>query len=77
MANRSFFTWEDVSHLDSIRANFEKTPPVILEELNDKYYSVDGHHRITIANEMGLDNILAFVIKVNKLTHDRLEFKKS
>ena len=55
IANRSFFTWEDGSHLDSIIANFERTPPVILEELNGKYYSVDGHHRITIANELIAD----------------------
>lgn len=71
IANRDFFKWEDGTYLDRIKINFEKTPPVILENLDGKYYSVDGHHRITIANEIGLSNILSFVIKVNKLTHIR------
>jgi len=71
IAKRNFFYWEDGSHLNNIKNNFEKTPPVILEELNGKYYSVDGHHRITVASELGLNNILAFVIKVNKLTYQR------
>jgi hypothetical protein len=71
IANREYFHWEYVTHLDRIKKNFEKTPPVILEEFNGKYYSVDGHHRITVAKELGLSNILAFVIKVNKLTHIR------
>lgn len=71
IANRDFFQWEDNNHLDVIKINFQKTPPVILEEFNGKYYSVDGHHRITIANEIGLSNILSFVIKVNKLTYPR------
>ena len=71
IASREYFHWEDGNHLDRIKKNFEKTPPIILEELNGKYYSVDGHHRITVAKELGLSNILAFVIKVNKLTHIR------
>lgn len=71
IANRDFFDWEDMSNLNNIKRNFQKTPPVILEEFEGKYYSVDGHHRITIANEIGLSNILAFVIKVEKLTYTR------
>jgi hypothetical protein len=71
IANKSFFDWEDGVHINNIKKNFEKTPPVILEELNGVYYSVDGHHRITAAVELELSNILAFVIKVNKLTHIR------
>ena len=70
IANRDYFHWEDKNHLDTIKNNFEKTPPIILEELNGKYYSIDGHHRITVAKELGLSNILAFVIKVNKLTYE-------
>lgn len=71
IASRDFFDWEDMSNLNNIKRNFQKTPPVILEELDGKYYSVDGHHRITVANELGLNNILSFVIKVNKLTYTR------
>lgn len=71
IATREYFYWENDSYLDNIKLNFYKTPPVILEELNGSYYSVDGHHRITIARELNLTNILSFVIKVNKLTHLR------
>lgn len=71
IANRDYFYWEDKSHLDSIKRNFNKTGPVILEEFQGKYYSVDGHHRITIALELGLTNILSFVTKVDKLSYIR------
>jgi hypothetical protein len=71
VATREFFDWEDRTNFNNIKRNFQKTPPVILEEFEGKYYSVDGHHRITIANELGLNNILSFVIKVNKLTYQR------
>jgi len=71
IATREFFDWEDMINLNNIKKNFQKTPPVILEEYQGEYYSIDGHHRITIANELGLINILAFVIKVNKLSYQR------
>lgn len=71
IANRDFFKWEDRQYLDNLKLNFYKTPPVILEKLNDLYYSVDGHHRITIAKELGLKNILSLVINVDKLSHPR------
>ena len=71
IATREFFTWENPEHIDNIKLNFHKTGPVILEEFNNQYYSVDGHHRITAANELGLINILSFVIKVDKLSYIR------
>ncbi len=73
IANRQFFYWDKNidSCIDWIKENFEETLPVILEELNGKYYSVDGHHRITGALELGKKYILAFVIKVEQLTHIR------
>lgn len=73
IANRQFFYWDKNIDkcIDWIKNNFNKTNPVILEELDGKYYSVDGHHRITGALELGKKNILAFTIKVEKLTHIR------
>jgi len=71
ISNRDFFYFEDGKHLNNLKLNFQKTPPVIFEEFNDQYYSIDGHHRITVALELGLTNILAFVIKVDKLSYDR------
>lgn len=73
IAKRSFFDWDKTidSCIDGIIENFEKTPPVILEEFEGRLYSVDGHHRITGALELGKSEIQAFVIKVNQLTYPR------
>jgi hypothetical protein len=73
IANRNFFYWDKSIDkcIDWIKNNFNELPPVILEELNGKYYSVDGHHRITGALELEMKSILAFTIKVQELTHKR------
>lgn len=73
IATRHFFNWDKNidNYINGIKKNFQDMPPVILEELDGKYYSVDGHHRITAALELGLNNILSFTIKVNQLTHTR------
>ena len=73
IAKREWFDWDNgdnwqYEHIDDIRENFYDTPPVTLEKKDDKYYSVDGHHRATAALELGLTSILAFVIKVDKLS---------
>jgi hypothetical protein len=73
IANRKFFWWDPkIDHsIEWIKNNFEKLPPVILEEFEDHYYSVDGHHRITAALELGKVNILAYTIKVKRLSYER------
>jgi hypothetical protein len=73
IANRKFFWWDrKIDHsIEWIKANFEKLPPVILENFEDHYYSVDGHHRITAALELGKTNILAYTIKVKRLSYER------
>ena len=73
IANREFFKWDDNidAYIEDIKNNFAQTPPVILEEFEGKLYSIDGHHRIVAAIELGKTNILAFVIRVNKLTYPR------
>lgn len=73
IANRQFFYWDaNIDRcVDWIKNNFNELPPVILEEMNGKYYSVDGHHRITGALELEMKSILAFTIKVQELTHKR------
>lgn len=73
IANREFFYWDDHinENIDWIKNNFDKLPPIILEEFNSKYYSIDGHHRITAALELGKKDIVSFVIKVDKLSYIR------
>jgi hypothetical protein len=71
ISNRDFFYWEDPKYIDGISLNFFKLPPIILECMDGLYYSVDGHHRITAASELGLTNILSFVINVDKLSYPR------
>ena len=71
--NRSFFYWDDDidNHIEGIKSELFNLPPVILEKYGDIYYSVDGHHRITAAKELGLTNILALTIKTDKLSYPR------
>jgi hypothetical protein len=73
IANREFFHW-DINinkNIDWIKNNFDKLPPIILEEFNSKYYSIDEHHRITAAIELNEKDILAFVLKVDELSYIR------
>ena len=39
-------------------------PPVSLYKIGDAYFVLDGNHRISIAKEMGLDSIEAYVTEV-------------
>lgn len=70
IANREFFSFDyefNNKHITNLKECFEKTPPVILEKNKGIYYSIDGHHRITAANELGIHSILAFVINTDNL----------
>lgn len=73
IANRKFFYWDNNidKSIEWIKNNFDKLPPIILEEFNSKYYSIDGHHRIVSALELGKSDILAFVVKVDELSYIR------
>lgn len=73
IANREFFYWDKNidEHIDWIKNNLDDLPPPILEEFNEKYYSIDGHHRITGALELRKKNILAFIGQVKELTYKR------
>lgn len=39
-------------------------PPVSLYKIGDAYFVMDGNHRVSIANEMGMDSIEAYVTEV-------------
>ena len=71
ISKRNFFYWEDPKYIDSIIQKIYEMPPIILEKMGGTYYSVDGHHRITSACELGIKKLPAFVIEVDKLTYPR------
>lgn len=58
-------------------------PPVSLYQIKDKYYIVDGHHRITAARRLEQSHILAKVLELlpsndsleNRLYLEKIEFR--
>ncbi|HPR35095.1 MAG TPA: hypothetical protein PKY64_05420 [Anaerolineaceae bacterium] len=57
-------------------------PPVSLYQIGDAYFVIDGNHRVSIAKEMGMDTIEAYVTETqtkvpisSTLTHDELILK--
>ena len=62
--------------LDMIKQGWDtpKRLPIIVEESNGVYEVIDGHHRLTIAKELGKKSILALVRKDHEkseiLTHE-------
>jgi len=53
--------------LNMIKSGWDTTgrKPIIVEEDNGVYNVIDGHHRLTIAKELGKKSILALVRKGN------------
>jgi DNA-binding Lrp family transcriptional regulator len=57
-------------------------PPVVLYQIKDEYYVVDGNHRVAAAKELGHDEILAEIIEFipslptlqNMLFRERADF---
>ena len=57
--------WQ-TEHLNDIKKSFDssyRTPIIVLEDKDGNYFVIDGHHRLTIANEIGRETILAYVKK--------------
>ncbi len=57
-------------------------PPISLYQLGDAYFVLDGNHRVSIAKEMGMDTIEAYVTEIktkvpvsSTLTYDELILK--
>jgi ParB-like nuclease domain len=42
-------------------------PPIEVYELNETYYVIDGHHRVSVAKQLGLIYIEALVSKLKEL----------
>jgi hypothetical protein len=45
----------------------ESLPPIEVYELNETYYVIDGHHRVSVAKQLGLSHIEALVSKLKEL----------
>ena len=57
--------WQ-TDNLNYIKKSFDssdRTPIIVLENKDGNYFVIDGHHRLTIANEIGRETILAYVKK--------------
>jgi hypothetical protein len=50
--------------IDQLRMSGEELPPVQLYKLGDLYFVRDGHHRVSVAREMGQEFIDAEVVEV-------------
>jgi hypothetical protein len=45
----------------------ESLPPIEVYELNETYFVIDGHHRVSVAKQLGLTHIEALVSKLKQL----------
>lgn len=61
-SGRSRQRWERIA--EAIRRG-EETPPIDVYKVGDLYFVRDGHHRVSVANALGLDLIDAFVTQVS------------
>lgn len=59
--NRTKSRWK---RIDQLRMAGEELPPIQLYKLGDIYFVRDGHHRVSVAREMGQAYIEAEVIEV-------------
>ncbi|MFN8444731.1 MAG: ParB/RepB/Spo0J family partition protein [Caldilineaceae bacterium] len=51
----------------------ESLPPIEVYKLDDRYYVIDGHHRVSVAKWLGLKEITAHVIEIRTENRGRAE----
>jgi hypothetical protein len=66
--SRQHWEWDNYDNyqtelLDNMINDYDiiKNIPIIVEKTTSNYHVIDGHHRLTVANELGEKNILALV----------------
>jgi len=47
-----------------IMKQYRTMPPVALYQVGEKYFVMDGHHRVAAAKLLSHDEILAIVVKI-------------
>jgi hypothetical protein len=71
-AGQSGAVWEEKEPHDGywlelekdLKENPSEIPPIVIEKVSEKRYEVmDGHHRISMARNLGFDNFLAFLLQ--------------
>jgi hypothetical protein len=62
---RTAFTMERWLRIVKARYLDEYLPPVELRKVGEAYFVVDGHHRISVAREMGQEYIDAYVTELD------------
>ena len=63
--NDDYDGWQ-TDNLNNIKSTFDsdrRCPIIVLEKQDGTFFVVDGHHRLTIANELGRESILAYLKK--------------
>jgi uncharacterized ParB-like nuclease family protein len=45
----------------------QSLPPIEVYEMNGTYFVIDGHHRVSVAKQLGLNHIEALVSKLKEL----------
>ena len=80
LATRDSFIREDyvgqqADKFNMIKPTFDsryRTPIIVLEKRDGTYFVTDGYHRITIANEIGRETILAYVKRYSPENNDHI-----
>jgi DNA-binding Lrp family transcriptional regulator len=60
---KSHLPSQRLERIRTVMQHGKRMPPVRLYKIKDEYYVVDGHHRIAVARELGLDQIEGRVIE--------------
>jgi ribosome modulation factor len=81
LRDNDIYRWADVKTAMT-SPHSAGVPPVSLYQIGDAYFVLDGNHRVSIAKEMGMDTIEAYVTEIktkvpisSNLTSDELILK--
>jgi len=74
---------ERLQSLISAMQNGQKIPPISLYQIKDKYYVIDGHHRVTAARKLQQSTIQAKILELlpseekaeNRLYREKIQFR--
>jgi uncharacterized ParB-like nuclease family protein len=49
---------------------FEGVPPIEVYEINGQYFVLDGHHRVSVAKQLGMTSIESYVTRLKELPRE-------
>ncbi len=56
------------THIWQLMQSSKSLPPIEVYKLNETYFVVDGHHRVSVAKQLGLTHIEALVSELRELS---------